>query len=382
MQKTPFLIIILFISIPLIFSCKETEIEITKKTELDENLKIDPLFNFNGTVATWFQFKKAAYSVTLDDGTLDQYIVAWPKLEELGIKGTFFLAASLVDKGLWDDHGTTREMMNWSQAQEIAASGHEIGSHSFNHLDLSKEDIDYNKELQGSRNYIEEKLRDVKVETFCWPHWRETPKVMEIAADYYISARSGNGIISYYLNRKGGIPGETPDNMYRINALGFTNSQKETDWKNLIEQAYLQKGWFVTSYHGFKNETIKERALGWNPINVETFEESLQYIRNKKFWIATFGDVSKYIYERNRGELHIKNKTFSIEITLDDKLDDTIYDHPLSVSFKKPEKWQTIEVLNETKEKVVFTEKQGIIYINILPDGKSIEIKPLLTAGK
>jgi len=48
--------------------------------------------------------------------------------------------------------------------------------------------------------------------------------------------------------------------MYRINALGFTNSQKETDWKNLIEQAYLQKGWFVTSYHGFKNETIKERA--------------------------------------------------------------------------------------------------------------------------
>ena len=104
-RKKIFLLLCLFIFSFVIHSCLVTENDVVKekppapleKKEIilaeepvDENKNfIDSSFNFNGTVATWYLFKQAAGSVTFDDGTYDQYAVAFPELEKLGIKGTF-----------------------------------------------------------------------------------------------------------------------------------------------------------------------------------------------------------------------------------------------------------------------------------------------------
>ncbi len=174
---------LLFISLFILTAncCRVTEKEITADNNIksiDEKYKINKSFDFNGKVATWFNFREAACSITFDDGTLDQYVLAYPELEKAGIKGTFFLAASLIENKIWDDNGTKREMMNWSQAAEIAASGHEIGSHSFNHIDMSVNNSNYYTELEYSQSFIENRIPEIKVETFCWPHWRESEEAI------------------------------------------------------------------------------------------------------------------------------------------------------------------------------------------------------------
>jgi len=342
----------------------------------DTHLSIPADFDFEGTIATWFGFSNAAASVTFDDGTYDQYAVAFPLLEEMGIKGTFYLATSLIDQGYWNDKGVTRKMMSWIQASRIAAAGHEIGSHSMSHIDLTIEGIDLQMELKGSRDYIEKQLPDVKVQSFCWPHWRETANAVQTASDYYISGRSGNGIIEYYLTRKGGIPSDPPGNMYTVNALGFLNSHKERDWKAVIDSTYDRGSWFVSSYHGLDDGILAESSMGWKPLNIELFVRTIQYPIDKDFWIDTFINVSKYIFERDNALLHIINKSDRIEVILDDQLDDAIYNQKVSLSLKIPEFWSSIVVIDQSGKEIPYLLDENSLFIDILPDGRIIQIKP------
>jgi len=344
--------------------------------------KIDPSHDFQGTVANWFDFKRAANSVTLDDGTYDQYAAAFPVMESLGIKGTFYIAAHLIDRGVWNDNGTLRKMMSWDNAAKISKAGHEIGSHSLNHLDMSKSGVDLEEELSGSRIYIENKIPGIKVETFCWPHWRETIPALKAASKVYISARTGNGIISYYLQRNGGIPSDPPENMFKVNAFGFLNSHTKREWKALIDDIYEKGSWFVSSYHGVDDGYLPEDHLGWNPLSTDLFTRTLKYPVEKGFWIDTFANVSKYIFERDNAVLHLKNRGFSIELTLEDGLDDMVYNQMLSISFKIPESWTIFEIRNEHNEIISYREEENVVFLNIFPDGTLFELKPLLTEGE
>lgn len=369
-------------------SCLVTEDDIVpyepvKEIQTDEHIApisddfiIAPDFDFDGTIARWFNFSQAASSVTFDDGTYDQYAVAFPIMEELGIRGTFYLAAEPVTTGEWNDNGTIRKMMTWLHASRIASSGHEIGSHSISHPDLSLPGADLETELAGSREYIRKYLPDVTVETFCWPHWRETAGSIKKATEFYISARSGNAVIDYYLDRKGGIPSNPPRTMHAVNAFGLMSSHKKNEWTGLIDRIYDEGSWFVSSYHGVDNGSLPENNMGWDPLPEEMFRETLTYTIAKGFWIDTFVNVSKYINERDAALLHIKNRKKSIEIILEDQLDDRIYNQPLSISLKLPESWTSAAVRNNNGVEIPAVIRMNTIFLDIFPDGKKIEIKP------
>ena len=67
--------------------------------------------------------------LTFDDGYLDNYENAYPILEEVGFKGTFFIPTEFIDFG--------REgYMNWAQIEEMSAKGHRMEPHSRTHPDL------------------------------------------------------------------------------------------------------------------------------------------------------------------------------------------------------------------------------------------------------
>lgn len=64
------------------------------------------------------------FSLTFDDGMASDYAEAFPALEELGLRATFFVVPTLVDR---PGHVT------WAQLREMLAAGMEIGSHSLTH---------------------------------------------------------------------------------------------------------------------------------------------------------------------------------------------------------------------------------------------------------
>ena len=64
------------------------------------------------------------YGLTFDDGHASDYTDAFPMLQELGLRATFFVVPTLVD---------TPGYVTWGQLREMVAAGMEAGSHSLTH---------------------------------------------------------------------------------------------------------------------------------------------------------------------------------------------------------------------------------------------------------
>lgn len=104
-----------------------------------------------------------AVAITFDDGYLDNFTAAAPALEKYGISACFFVASDLIGTGRVFEHdkreGVRFPTMTWENLSEILARGHDIGSHTANHVDLGAcagERAEY--EVFGSKRKIEENL--------------------------------------------------------------------------------------------------------------------------------------------------------------------------------------------------------------------------------
>ena len=95
--------------------------------------------------------------LTFDDGCRSFFTQALPVLESAGFKATLFpVAGYLGSSSSWDvmprfDHLTKNEV------REISSLGHEIGSHSLTHPNLTYlGDSDLTRELQDSKRLLED----------------------------------------------------------------------------------------------------------------------------------------------------------------------------------------------------------------------------------
>ncbi len=257
-------------------------------------------------VAAWPQFAPAAASLTFDDGTRDQYMVAAPILRAHGIRATFFLISHKMDKGVWNDHGNLRKLMTWEEATHLAASGHELGSHSATHSDLSVPGSDLELELGESRRRIEKRVPGVRVDTFAWPYWRSTPEAREIASRVYIAARGGAAIPEQFnaLSRENPST-NTPNDFLNVNSMGIRPTDSAREWKHIVGDVVERGGWAVFSLHGIDNGATPADELGWAPISEEDLDTILQEMRERDLWIAPFGEVAAYALHREAAELSL-----------------------------------------------------------------------------
>jgi peptidoglycan/xylan/chitin deacetylase (PgdA/CDA1 family) len=110
------------------------------------------------------------FHVSLDDGFDNNYRNAFPVLEDLGIHAAFFVPTAFVDAkdadvlAGWWMRGQVRHptrFMTWSWLREMAAAGHEIGSHTRHHERLSEISVDRPRlrdEIEGSKRELENGL--------------------------------------------------------------------------------------------------------------------------------------------------------------------------------------------------------------------------------
>ncbi len=106
--------------------------------------------------------------VTFDDGFRNQAVNAAPLLAEHGFRACFFLVTGLVGAGADDAERIGRdrlhlprpvEPMSWGDAAALVELGHEVGSHTRTHLDLTALDRDaLDDELTTSRAELERRL--------------------------------------------------------------------------------------------------------------------------------------------------------------------------------------------------------------------------------
>lgn len=120
---------------------------------------------------------KKSIILTFDDGYKDFYLYAYPVLRRYNLKATIFITIGCFDKP---------GFLTQVQLKKLVKSGLiTIGSHTVNHLDLTKLPLDILEyELKESKQYLEDLLQ-TNINSLAYPFGKYNNIVKQIADKYY-----------------------------------------------------------------------------------------------------------------------------------------------------------------------------------------------------
>jgi oligosaccharide reducing-end xylanase len=308
---------------------------------------IDP----NYQVGTWRGFRTAAITYTFDDGCPNQYTIAIPMFNGYGYKLTMFTVTGMG----W------YEPTHWDQLQTAAAAGHEIASHTVTHPTLNTSNEVY--ELSNSKIAIEVNVPGSKCVTVAYPNCSESTE--SVIATYYIAGRNCDGIINP----------PTPSNFYKLgchllgNCCGnntLASVTSKDDWAASVG------GWCIFLIHGIDSDG------GFSPFSSTTLDQSLQYLdaRRNIFWVDTFGNVVRYIKERDDVSVsETSNTGDSITLAVTDTLDNAIYNYPVTLRRPLPAGWGSANVSQNglpVTSSIVVVNSTAYVMFDVVPDGGDV----------
>jgi peptidoglycan/xylan/chitin deacetylase (PgdA/CDA1 family) len=124
--------------------------------------------------------------LTLDDGYADIMDIL-PLLDELNIRATVFVIAGWVGRqNDWDRAAfKSRTHLDWSQLKELVACGHEVGSHGYDHVRLTRlTRHEVRRELDLSQRLLEDRL-GVPVRSISYPFGGADEATAALATEWY-----------------------------------------------------------------------------------------------------------------------------------------------------------------------------------------------------
>ena len=233
----------------------------------------------------WPDGKQMAISLTFDDGRMSQVDVGTALLNEYGVKATFIVVPSAVEKRL----------DGWKKA---VADGHEIGNHTLYHpcsgnfswsrqTALENYTLDQMKtELIGANKKIADLLGTTPT-VFAYPcgatfvgRGKNTKSYVPLIADLFVAGR--------------GWLDEGPNDPAFCDFAQLTGM--EMDGKDfdeilpLVENARKTGAWLVLAGHEMGNS-------GNQTTRLSMLKKLIEYAQNpsNNIWIAPMGTVAKYV---------------------------------------------------------------------------------------
>lgn len=306
-------------------------------------------------ITPWRGNRPGAVSLTFDDGYESQLTTCVELLNARNLKGTFFIVT-----GDW----ITQHGLSWELLREVAAQGHEIGSHTVTHPGLEDLSAD---ELVQSRDTINQNIPSQSCISFCYPYSDTNERVTALAAQYYVTARKGGGVLNTYtdfnpvLVNAGGI-----DNLYPRLDCSWENASTDQNVNCLISSAEQMNAWFVLFWHDLKSDDI------------ESFTKVVDRLAQSGLWIDTFGTISLYMQEVTASELKVLVENDSvITLELTHSLNPSIFTVPLTIHSTVPASWGEVIITQGAAENHVQpVAENGIanIYYDATPNGGVITL--------
>jgi peptidoglycan/xylan/chitin deacetylase (PgdA/CDA1 family) len=229
-------------------------------------------------------FEEPIITITFDDGWKSIYSNAAPILEEYGIATTQYIITSVFDQPIY---------MSRAQVLQLHNVGHEIGSHTITHRDLTKlSDEQLDKELAESQSVLSQ-LIGQPVRHFASPLSAYDARVLTQLDKYYDSHRntwaSTDNIDDYDIN--------TARHYNQMEIISFTvrNDTTASELEALIDYTIERNGWLVLTYHQI--ETSNNSPFNVTP---KQLREDLDLITSKQIRTATIGEVTSAIKQRGQ----------------------------------------------------------------------------------
>ena len=286
-------------------------------------------------ITPWAQNKKAAACITFDDNCPGQFDYALPALNQRNLKATFFIITG----------GSQCGNVSWSRVDSAFGSGHEIGSHSVTHINMTNSDsLTIENELGNSYQNLRQRYYPEGWKmTIAYPFGRgggssaQDKKIRRLGQKYYFGGRSA-GV---------GASGFTGYNDFTnpfYNAfymqigtyvMGPGNLPTAGQLSAILDSTTKKGGLFTGLYHGIENG-------GFNNLPVATFNQHLDSMvaRKNNLWITPFGNAIKYHTQRraktkfiylNTGQTAGQANSYYSVYKFDDTLTEPWFNEPLTV---------------------------------------------------
>ena len=271
--------------------------------------------------------------INFDDGRKTQFIHAKPILDKYGFKATFYIVCNYVDN--------KKGFMTWDEIETLNKEGHDIGSHSMNHVhlsNLSKKHIEY--EVGQSKKCLED--HGIEATSFAYPFndGSNEKKVFELVSKYYDLARIGNNPLTYLSCDGLKVPSverdcKTYTNTHYITyANKFTISGWSQDFSRMVN-SYNDAGLFkrfinvVNSQDKYNEDGLinaipiiiyhrigEPDAAGYNT-EIELFKREMKYLHDNGFTVLTMADLAyddkaNHIYIKQFDEQGVSRKIVSV----------------------------------------------------------------------
>lgn len=303
-------------------------------------------------IGTWEGFRSAAISYTFDDNVPNQYTIAVPMFHAAGFKITMFTVVNY-----WTG-------FTWSQAQTAAAYGDEIASHTMTHPNLTTNTLpQLTNELANSQSNINYRITNELCVTLAYPYC--TVPNETVVAQYYIAARGCSGQ----------LVSSTPPDFMNISSFVLGNTGIYTNAANingLANSATNSHSWCVYLIHSID---IND---DYSPLSSAALQACVNYLSTNqdKFWVETFGNVVRYIQERNASSVaETANSGNSITVQVTNSLNNLIYNYPITLRRPVPANWPAVAVSQNGQPitaKLVTVNSTNYVMFDVVPNGGDV----------
>jgi len=255
--------------------------------------------------------------------------------------------------------------LTWDAVKKYASDGHEFASHTVTHPKLAVlDEVNMLYELEKSKEEIRNKLGEKYTFSAECPYGTEDERVMSYALKVYQALR--NRMPADYLgelNRASKAQPNTLNNEYVLWQRGAVKKISLPLMKSWVDTVEAHNNnWLVLVFHGVDGK-------GWEALPGSLLQEYFTYIKQheKNSWIATFGDVTKYMRERMNAKVNSKMQGDKISVDLTHSLDQSMYDQPLTLRTALPASWKKATVKQGDKVQQVSVKNGAIVY-NLVPN--------------
>ena len=320
-----------FIGRPVEAIIKESATVPTSQQNFLERCSAAGYLGYTGTIT--YHTKAAGF---YDEGKIEQAFKTMDELYKKVRNGDFKPGYQPCDEVL-QEKGLT-----WDDLRLDAAKGYEIASHSITHASMPGLDsVNIWYELEKSKEEIRRQMGESYTFSAEVPYGYENARVMKIAYKIYPALR--NRMPEPWLKEIDRSSEQTPgttDKDYIQWQRGATTKTPLPLMKSWVDTAvYKNNTWLVLVFHGVD-------GLGYEALPHTLLDTYFQYIKSKedKLWVATFGDVARYMRERENIKLADDITGSKIVIRLRYTLNKSVYHLPLTFKTYVSPVWKRVQV--------------------------------------
>ncbi|QTE37434.1 polysaccharide deacetylase family protein [Mucilaginibacter gossypii] len=243
----------------------------------------------------------------------------------------------------------------WDDFRKDAAKGYEFASHSITHPSMpGLDEQNLLWELEKSKADILAQLGPKHTFSAECPYGFENDRVMSYALKIYPALR--NRMPEPWLKEIDRASKQTPgstDKDYIQWQRGATTKTPLPMMKLWVDTTLNHTNtWLVLVFHGID-------GMGYEALPSTLLDEYFQYIKSKndKLWVATFGDVTRYMREREHGKADASTTGNIIQVKVSHSLDGKMYYLPLTLKTYVSPGWTNATVTQGSKSKKINTAK-------------------------